>query len=64
MVRDSLGVGQQLPDLPHHGNGDPPTTRTAAVGDGAATAGLSSAASSSTGSSPGGGSPGGTGDGS
>jgi hypothetical protein len=64
VVRDSLGVGQQLPDLPHHGNGDPPTTRTAAVGDGAATAGLSSAASSSTGSSPGGGSPGGTGDGS
>jgi hypothetical protein len=64
VVRDSLGVDQQLPDLPHHGNGDPPTTRTAAVFDGAATAGPLSAASSSTGSSPGGGSPGGTGDGS
>jgi hypothetical protein len=64
VVRDSLGVGQQLPDLPHHGNGDPPTTRTAAVGDGAATAGPLSAASSSIGSSPGGRSPGGTGDGS
>jgi uncharacterized membrane protein YgcG len=64
-VRGSLGVGEQLRDLPHRGNGVHPTTQTAAAGHGAATAGSSSvgsssAASSSTGSnSSGGGSSGG-----
>jgi hypothetical protein len=68
VVRDSLGVGQQLPDLPHRGNGGPPRTRTAAAdaeatGEPSSTA-SSSAASSSAGSSSGGGSSGGDGDGS
>jgi PE-PPE domain len=51
VVRGSLGVGQQLRDLPNRGNGGRPTTPTAAVGAGAATGGSSSAASSSAGSS-------------
>ena len=51
VVRGSLGVGQQLPNVPHRGNGERPTTQTAAVGAGAATDGRSSAASSSAGSS-------------
>jgi hypothetical protein len=38
VVHGSLGQGDQSPD-PHRGNGDRPTTRTAAAGDGAATAG-------------------------
>jgi hypothetical protein len=55
VVRDSLGVGQQLPDRSHRGEGDQPTTRTApaagaATGTRSSTA-SSSAASSSTGSS-------------
>jgi hypothetical protein len=70
VVRDSLGVGQQLPDRSHRGESDQPTTRTAAASAGAATgagssAASSSAASSSTGSSsPGGGASGGDGHGS
>jgi hypothetical protein len=51
VVRGSLGVGEQLRDLPHRGNGGHPTTRTAAAGDGAATAGPSSVASSPAASS-------------
>jgi hypothetical protein len=53
--RGPTGVsGQQLGDPPHRGNGDQPTTRTAAVGAGAATARPSSAAwSSATSSSAG-----------
>ena len=56
VVRDSLGVGQQLPDRSHRGEGEQPTTRTGAAGAGAATGARSlvassSAASSSTGSS-------------
>jgi hypothetical protein len=54
VVRDALGVGQQLPDRSDRGEGDQPTTRTAAAGAGAATGAGSSAASSSTGSSSGG----------
>jgi hypothetical protein len=46
VVRGSLGVDEQLGDLPHRGNGGRPTTRTAAAPDGAATAEPSSAASS------------------
>jgi hypothetical protein len=69
VVRDSLGVGQQLLDLPHRGKGDRSSTQAAAVGTEAATGepsstASSSAASSSTGSSSGGGSSGGDGDGS
>jgi len=33
VVRSSLGIGEQLRDLPHRGNGGHPTTRTAAAGD-------------------------------
>ena len=51
VVRGSLGVGEQLRDLPHRGNGGRQTTRTSAAGDGAATAGPSSVASSSAASS-------------
>jgi hypothetical protein len=51
VVRGSLGVGEQLRDLPHRGNGGRPTTQTAAACDGAATAGSSSVASSSVASS-------------
>jgi hypothetical protein len=47
VVRDSLRAGEQLSDLPHRGNGSRSTTRTAAVGDGAAEAGSPSVASSS-----------------
>ncbi len=50
VVRGSLGVGEQLRDLPHRGNGGHPTTPIAA-GRGAATAGPSSVASSSAASS-------------
>src|SRR6478609_7365840 len=60
MVRDWLGVGQRLSDLPHRGICGPPRTRTAAAdaeatGEPSSTASLS-AASSSAGSSSGGGS--------
>jgi hypothetical protein len=51
VVRGSLGVGEQLRDLPHRGNGGRHTTRISAAGDGAATAGPSSVASSSAASS-------------
>jgi len=51
VVRDSLAVGRQLPDRSHRGEGDQPTTRTAAAGAGAATGARSSAASSSAASS-------------
>ncbi len=56
VVRDSLGVGRQLPDRSHRGEGDQPTTPTAAADARKATgarssAAPSSAASSSTGSS-------------
>jgi hypothetical protein len=51
VVRDSLRAGEQLSDLPHRGNGSRSTTRTAAVGDGAAEAGSPSGASSSVASS-------------
>jgi hypothetical protein len=51
VVRGSLGVGEQLRDLPHRGNGGRQSTRTSAAGDEAATAGPSSAASSSAASS-------------
>jgi hypothetical protein len=51
VVRGSLGVGEQLRDLPHRGNGGRLITRTGAAGDGAATAGPSSVASSSVASS-------------
>jgi hypothetical protein len=48
VVRDSLGVGDQLRDPSHPGNGGHLTTRTVAAGEGAAaTAGSSSVASSS-----------------
>ena len=65
VVRGSLGVGEQLRDLPHRGNGGHSTTRTAPAGDGAATVGPSSiasspAASSSTGSNSSGGDAGGS----
>jgi hypothetical protein len=50
LVRDSLGV-DQLPDRSHRGEGDQPTTRTAAVGAEAATGEPSSTASSSAASS-------------
>ena len=47
VVRGSLGVGEQLRDLPQRGNGGRPTTRTADAGDrAAAAAGASSVASS------------------
>jgi PE-PPE domain len=49
VVRGSLGVGEQLHDRPHRGNGGRPTTRTSAAGDGAATAGSSSGGDSSRG---------------
>jgi len=68
VVRDSLGVGEQLSDLPRRGNGSRSTTRTAAARDGAATAGSPSSASSSAaspskgGNSSGGDSPGGDAD--
>ena len=67
VVRDSLGVDQQLPGRSHRGGGHQPTTQTAAAGAGEATgarssAPSSSAASSSTGSSSGGGASGGDGD--
>jgi hypothetical protein len=48
VVRDSLGVGEQLRGLPHRGKGGHPTTETGAAGDGAATAGPSSTAGNST----------------
>jgi hypothetical protein len=64
VVRDSLGVGQRLPDRSHRGEGDQPTTRTAAAGAGAATGARSSAASSSAASSSTGSSSGGDGHGS
>jgi hypothetical protein len=51
VVRDSLGVGQQLPDRTHRGEGGLPTTRIADVGAEAATGEPSSAASSSAASS-------------
>jgi hypothetical protein len=51
VVRDALGLGQQLPDRSHRGEAEQPTTRTAAAGAGAATAGPSSVASSSVASS-------------
>jgi hypothetical protein len=51
VVRDSLGVGQQLPDRSHRGEGDQPTTRTDAADAEAATGAHSSAASSSAASS-------------
>jgi hypothetical protein len=51
VVRGSLGVGEQLRDLAHRGNGGRLITRTGAAGDGAATAGSSSVASSSVASS-------------
>jgi hypothetical protein len=51
MVRGSLGVGEQLSDLPHRGNGGRPTSWTTADGDGAATARPSSATVSSASSS-------------
>jgi hypothetical protein len=55
VVRDSLGVGEQLRGLPHRGEGGHPTTETGAAGDGAATAGPSSTAGNSSGDeSPGG----------
>jgi hypothetical protein len=61
VVRDSLGVGEPLRDLPHRGNGGHLTTRTAAAADGAATAGPSSRGTNSSGSdSSGGDSPGGS----
>jgi hypothetical protein len=47
VVRGSLGVGEQLRDLPHRGNGGGQTIRTSSAGDQAATAGPSSVASSS-----------------
>jgi hypothetical protein len=60
VVHGSLGVGEQLRDLPHRGNGGRQNTRSSAAGDEAATAGpssvtSSSAASSSTGSNSSGG---------
>ncbi|MGX9788096.1 PE-PPE domain-containing protein [Mycobacterium sp. MMS18-G62] len=69
VLRDSLGVDQQLPDRSDRGEADQPTTRTAAAGAEAATGepsstASSSAASSSAGSSSDGGSSGGDGDGS
>jgi hypothetical protein len=55
VVRDSLGVGEQLRDLPHRGNGGQPTTGTATADDGAATAGRSSTGGKTAGAdSPGG----------
>jgi hypothetical protein len=51
VVRGSLGVDEQLRDLPHRGNGGRQTTQTSAAGDEAATAGPSSVASSSVASS-------------
>jgi hypothetical protein len=51
VVRGSLGVGEQLRDLPHRGNGGRQTTRTSAADDEAATVGPSSVASSSAASS-------------
>jgi hypothetical protein len=58
VVHDSLGVGQQLPDLPHRG-GSGPTTRTADAPTGARSpTSSSSAASATTSSSSGGGAPG------
>jgi hypothetical protein len=51
VVRGSLGVDEQLRDLPHRGNGGRQTTQTSAAGDEVATAGPSSVASSSVASS-------------
>jgi hypothetical protein len=51
VVHGSLRVGEQLRDLPHHGNDSRQTSRTSAAGDEAATAGPSSVASSSAASS-------------
>jgi hypothetical protein len=51
VVRDSLGVGDQLRDLAHRGNGGRPTAQTGAAGGGAATDASSSVESSPAASS-------------
>jgi hypothetical protein len=51
VVRGSLGVDEQLRDLPHRSNGGRQTTQTSAAGEEVATAGPSSVASSSVASS-------------
>jgi hypothetical protein len=65
VVRGPLGVyGQQIRRLQHSGDADAPTTKTAAAGDVATTAGTSSRESLLGGSARGARAPGGDSDGS